>query len=264
MGPTFTLAATLLLYGLGSVVVLFSLVARSIRAQRIAVVLMGLGFVPHTIWIGIVCVRTNHPPLTNLPEAAAFIAWTILAVEIFLFVRHRIQAATFFVYPLVLLLTTIPAIVTEQYVEIDESMRSALFVSHTLLAALGVAGLLLALVFTMLYHVQERALRSKRRGPLYDWIPSLQLCDTMSYRSLATGFAIYTLGLLAGVLWSYRSTAGMSGVRAKEIAAVVAWVLFAALLQSYLSGTFRTRKTLVVSAAAFVAIIIAVLGIQRG
>lgn len=221
------------------------------------------GFIAHTVWIGTVCIRTQHPPLTNLPEAVSFIAWTILAVNVFIFFRFRVQALAFFVYPLVLLLVTITAVVQERFASLDASMRSNLFIAHTFLTALGVAGLFLALIFTTLYQVQERALREKKRGPLYEWIPSLRLCDTLTYRALSIGFGVYSLGLLAGVLWGYRSTE-MLQVRVKEFAALVAWVLFAALLQSYLSGSLRTRKTIGISIAAFISIVVAVLGIDRG
>lgn len=221
------------------------------------------GLVAHTTWIGTVCVRTQHPPLTNLPEAVSFIAWMILAVEVFFFFRYRMQAIAFFVYPLVLLLVTVTAVVQGPFVTLDESARSNLFIAHTLLTAIGVAALLLGLVFTTLYQLQERALRDKKRGALYEWIPSLRLCDTLSYRSLSVGFSVYSVGLIAGVAWAYRSAASFE-MSAKVLGALVAWVLFAALLQSYLAGSFRTRKTIAISAAAFVAIIIAVLGIDHG
>ncbi|MEO6259680.1 MAG: cytochrome c biogenesis protein CcsA, partial [Thermoanaerobaculia bacterium] len=109
----------------------------------------------------------------------------------------------------------------------------------------------------------DRALKQKTRGRLWEWIPSLNVCKLVSYRALATGFSVYTLGLLAGVLWSYRTTAGPMELRIKQIAAVVAWILFATLLQSYISGGYRTRKTALISAFAFVAILVAMLGIHH-
>ena len=110
--------------------------------------------------------------------------------------------------------------------------------------------------------LQDRALKRKTRGPLWDWIPSLDVCKTLSYRALAIGFSIYTLGLIAGVLWSYRTHAGFMDLRVKQIGAVTAWVLFAVLLQSYVNNTYRRKRMLFVSAGAFVAILVAMLGID--
>ena len=186
-----------------------------------------------------------------------------MAIEIGLYFRYKIHAASFFVYPLVVLLLSITAIVREPFAHLDPSLRSNLFLAHLLFTTVGVAGLLTSLIFAMLYRLQERSIKSKSRGAFYDWIPSLQICDVVSYRSLAVGFSLYTIGIITGILWSYRTNAGWMSLRSsKEMGALVAWMLFASLLQSYLNGTFRTQKNLLVSAAAFLSIVVAILGIR--
>lgn len=263
MLPNLTLYLALLFYALGTLAVLSGLFHRSLALQRVALALMVVGFLLHTIWIGTICVKTGHPPLTNLPETAAFMSWTVFAVEMVLYLRFRVYAAAFFVYPLVLILLSIAAIVREPYLPLEPSLRSTLFTIHIFLSSVGVAALLVSLAFTLLYQLQDRSLRSKSRGRLVEWIPSLQVCETVSYRSLATGFSIYTLGLLAGILWAYRTTGGAINPRAKEIGAVVAWVMFAALLQSHLSGSQRTRKTTIIAACAFLSLAVAIFGISH-
>src|SRR3989475_3392991 len=241
MSPNVTLYAALALYAAGTLVALGSLFTRELRTQHAALALMIGGFVCHTIWIGRICARTHHPPLTNLPAAASFVSWTIFVAELALFIRSRVHAAAFFVYPLVLMLLTVAAVVREPFVQMDPSLRSSLFTAHVLLSAVGVAALLIGLAFTALSYAQDRALKSKHRGPLWDWIPSLSVCRTLSYRTLAVGFSIYTLGILAGILWSYRTTAGPIDLRVKQLGGITAWILFAVLLQSYISGAYRAR-----------------------
>ena len=51
---------------------------------------------------------------------------------------------------------------------------------------------------------------------------------------------------------------------AKEIGAIVAWIFFAILLQSFISGAYHARRTIFFSAGAFVSIIVAILGIAHG
>ncbi len=211
---TFSAADTLYLalacYGVGTLVALASLFVREKRLQHIGLVLMIGGFIAHTFWIGTICVRTGHPPITNLPEATSFIAWMVFAVELVLWIRYRVYAAVFFVYPLVLLLLTISAVVGESFTVLDPELRSNVFTMHLLFTTVGVAGLLIGLAFGLLAMVQDRALKNKTRGRLWEWIPSLDVCKTLSYRALAIGFSIYTLGLLAGILWTYRTDRGLS------------------------------------------------------
>jgi len=262
MSPNLTLYAALALYAAGTVVALGTLFTREKRPQHIALGMMIAGFIAHTVWIGTICVRTGHPPLTNLPEAAGFMAWTVFAVELALFIRYRVHAASFFVYPLVLMLLTLSAVVHEPFIKTPAGI-SRLFITHIFLTTIGVAGLLIGLAFGALAWAQDRALKTKHRGALWDWIPSLNVCKTVSYRALAIGFSVYTLGILAGILWSYRTTAGLMDLRVKQIGAVIAWILFAIVLQAYINDTYRTRRTAVIGACAFVAIMVAILGIHH-
>ena len=257
-----TLYLALACYALGTLAALLSLFVREKRLQHGGLILMIAGFVAHTVWIGTICAATGHPPITNLPESVSFVAWVVFAIELALWIRYRVYAASFFVYPLVLLMLTVSAVVGEQFKVLDPGLRSNVFTTHLLLSTVGVAGLLIGLAFGLLALLQDRALKRKTRGPLWDWIPSLDVCKTLSYRALAVGFSIYTLGLIAGVLWSYRTNAGFMDLRVKQIGAVTAWVLFAVLLLAYVSNTYRRKRTVFISAAAFIAIVVAMLGID--
>src|SRR3954465_8913404 len=262
MTPNLTLYAALALYAAGTGGALATLFTREKRPQHIALRPMIAGFVAPTGWIGTICVRTGHPPLTNLPEAAGFMAWTIFAVELALFIRYRVHAASFFVYPLVLMLLTVSAGGHEPFLPTPAGI-SRRFSTHVFLTTTGVAGLLIGLAFGGLAWAQDRALKTKQRGALWDWIPSLNVCKTVSYRALSVGFSIYTLGILAGILWSYRTSAELMDLRVKQVGAMVAWVLFAIVLQAYVNDTYRTRRTAIVGACAFVAIMVAILGIHH-
>ena len=262
LAPAHLLYLALACYALGTLAALVSLFVRHVRLQYAGLVLMIAGFVAHTVWIGTICARTGHPPLTNLAETSSFVAWTVFVVELALWIRYRIYAASFFVYPLVLLLLTLSAVVGETFQVLDPQLRSNVFTAHLLLSTLGVAGLFLGLAFGLLALLQDRALKRKTRGRLWEWIPSLDACKKVSYAAMAIGFSIYTIGLIAGVLWSYRTTAGLIDLRVKQVGAVTAWVLFAVLLQSYVANTYRRKRTLFISAGAFVAIVVAILGIR--
>ncbi|HVG24149.1 MAG TPA: cytochrome c biogenesis protein CcsA [Thermoanaerobaculia bacterium] len=257
-----TLYLALGLYALGTLAALATLFVRGKGPQYAALAFMIGGFVAHTVWIGTICAATGHPPLTNLAETTSFVAWVVFAAELVLQLRYRVYAATFFVYPLVLLLLTTSAVVGENFAVLDPELRSNVFTVHLLMSTVGVACLLIGLAFGFLALMQDRMLKNKKPGRLWEWIPSLDVCKNVSFRTLSVGFAIYTIGLIAGVLWSYRTTAGFMDLRVKQIGAVTAWVLFGILLQSYISNTYRRKRMLFVSAGAFVAIVVAMLGIR--
>jgi ABC-type uncharacterized transport system permease subunit len=262
VNPNVALYFALAAYAAGTLAALVSLFVREKRLQYAGLLAMIAGFVAHTIYIGTICARSGHPPITNLSEAISFVAWLVCAFELVLWIRYRVYAASFFVYPLVLLLLTVSAVAGETIAALDPTLRSNVFIAHLLFTTVGVAGLLIGLAFGLLAMLQDRALKNKTRGRLWDWIPSLDVCKTVSYRALSIGFSIYTLGLIAGVLWSYRTDAGFMELRVKQIGAVTAWMLFGVLLQSYIANTYRRKRTLFISAGAFIAIVVAMLGIR--
>ena len=264
VSPNLSLYLTIAIYAVAAGLVFLSLLAQRETLQKLATIAVGIGFVGHTIWIGTICSTTHHPPLTNLPEAASFIAWVLIVVELGLLFRYKVQAAAFFVYPLVVILLSTAAIVSEPFSPPTPEQGSKIFIGHLLLTMVGVAALLIGLAFGALYQMQDRAMKSKKRGVLYDWIPNLRVLDLVSYRSMVLGFAIYSAGILAGVLFAYNRHGALTSFSAKELGALVAWVAFAVILQSHLSGTFRTRKTAGVALVAFLAIIVSIFGISRG
>lgn len=256
--PTELLDFALAFYTAGTGVALVSLLFPHKRAHTVAFAAMLAGFAVHTAFIGTICVRSNHPPLTNLPETAAFLSWTILAVALILYIRYRVYAAAFFLYPLVLALLLVTAIIGEPFAHLAPALRSSLFTMHVLMTTLGVAGLFIGLCFSLLAVAQDRSLKSKTRGRLWEWIPSLSVCNNLSHRALAIGFAVYTIGLLTGIAWSYRMTVALVELRTKQVGAVVAWTLFAVLLR-----VNSPRMTLALSAGAFIAVMVSILGIAH-
>ena len=263
ISPNMTLYIALALYAVGTLIALASLFQKQVLLQRAGMTVMVAGWISHTIWIGTICTITGHPPLTNLPEASSFVAWTVFLVEMVLFIRYRVHAAAFFVHPLVLILLTITAVVHEPFARVTPEMRSRIFTAHILFTTLGVAALFIGVAFMYLAIAQDRALTSKTRGRLWDLIPSLRVCKMVSQRALAIGFSIYTLGIIAGVIWSYQTEAALMQLRIKQVGAIVAWVLFAVLLQASISGALRGRRTILVSIGAFVATLVAILGIHH-
>src|SRR5688572_17156663 len=93
------LYVALIAYALGTLAALASLFVREKRLQYAGLLLMSAGWVAHTIWIGTICARTGHPPITNLSEVVSFVAWALFAAELALWFRYRVYAASFFVYP---------------------------------------------------------------------------------------------------------------------------------------------------------------------
>lgn len=74
--------------------------------------------------------------------------------------------------------------------------------THLGLVIAGIAGIAGAVVCAALYLWQSFQLKSKHPDASFMRLPSLDALDRMHFRSLIGGVLLFTLGLLAGVVWA--------------------------------------------------------------
>jgi len=123
---------------------------------------------------------------------------------------------------------------------------------HVGAALLGTVAMALSFGLSLLYLASERQLKSKRPGRLFDRLPSLDLIDRASYRLAVWGFIFLSLAIATGSLASRASTGSSFPLAPKETFAVLAWALFAALIQARLVAGWRGRRVALLVVAGFV------------
>jgi ABC-type uncharacterized transport system permease subunit len=127
----------------------------------------------------------------------------------------------------------------------------ALFV-HVGAAALGTSALALSFALALLYLASERQVKSKRPGRLFARLPSLDLLDQAGYRLVVWGFIFLSLAIATGSLVSHEATGSPLPLAPKQGFAILAWALFAALIQARLVAGWRGRRVAVLVVAGFV------------
>ena len=159
----------------------------------------------------------------ELPVAGAFVAPFTVAVMV---PAHLVQSNARIIAP-----------------EISHNL--VLFV-HVGAAALGTAVLALAFGLAILYLVSEKQVKSKRPGRLFARLPSLDLLDRASYRLAVWGFVFLSLAIATGSTFP---------IAPKQGFAVLAWALFASLIQARLVAGWRGRRVAMLVVAGFVLLI---------
>lgn len=165
----------------------------------------------------------------DLPVAGAFVAPFTVAVMV---PAHLVRSA-------------------ERAVAPQLSHSVPLFL-HVGAAALGTAALALSFGLALLYLASERQLKSKRPGRLFARLPSLELIDRAGYRLAVWGFIFLSLAIATGSLAARASTGSSMPLAPKEGFAILAWALFAALIQARLVAGWRGRRVALLVVAGFV------------
>ena len=123
-------------------------------------------------------------------------------------------------------------------------LRSGWIFVHVVLIFTGYAGLFLSFGASLLYLVQERALKSKRMpaGSLLTWLPPLQTIDDIGYSSLLFGFPFMTLGLVAGSVLAIEKYGPMFFYDPKILLSFMMWAVYMLLLYTRWSSGWRGRR----------------------
>jgi len=79
----------------------------------------------------------------------------------------------------------------------------------------------------------------KSRGVLADRLPSLEVLDDVMYKSIAVGFAFFTIATILGALWAAEAWGGYWSWDPKETWALIVWLNYAAWLHMRLMKGLR-------------------------
>jgi cytochrome c-type biogenesis protein CcsB len=80
---------------------------------------------------------------------------------------------------------------------------------------------------------------AKERGVLVDRLPALDVLDDVMYKSIAIGFAFFTIATILGALWAAEAWGGYWSWDPKETWALIVWLNYAAWLHMRLMKGLR-------------------------
>src|ERR1039458_5538123 len=105
----------------------------------------------------------------------------------------------------------------------------------------GYAALFLSFGASILYLMQERALKSKSSSGMFSRLPALQVIDDIGYRSLMLGFPFMTLGLLAGSVVAESTYGRVDFFDPKILLSVLMWAVYLLMVYTRLNAGWRGR-----------------------
>ncbi len=222
------------------------------RAETLA----GAGVVLHLF----ACVTCPYGSM-NLQHVFSLLAFVMMAIFFILHLFRRIEGLPLFLFPLVFCFAVV-ALILPQEAGAGPPLPHLLFLLHILVVIAGIGGILVGILYSFLYLLQERALKAKRWDACPSFLPSLAKCDSWSIHSLWGGFSFYTLGIGLGVVWSAVSKGVLFSFSLKELAALTAWAVFAVLLLVRFRTGLRGRRAFLLYTAGVLSILAAIAGIR--
>jgi ABC-type uncharacterized transport system permease subunit len=249
------LVLTLIFYAVGALHVVLQALTRRRLLTNWTVTATLVGFALHTAALAQRWTEAGHFPAVGLHDGASLLAWTVMLVFLMIhtYSRTPLEVLGLAVYPLAFALVLI-ANLTPAVPVGDPVLRGLFLPIHTTLAFFGYAALFVAFAVGVLYLIQERELKSRSPRTFYHLIPSLERCDTLSARAVEVGFALLTLAIITGLLWSHAVHGRYWTSSPKEWSAVLAWGLYVVLILVRQRTGWGGRRAALLGIAAFAAV----------
>jgi ABC-type uncharacterized transport system permease subunit len=258
----------LIAYGVGAAAFLTWLVKPQTRLARAGRVLLLAGVLVHFAAFGVTLGIAGAGLGVSAWKGGqlfSLLAAVTVAGYLVLDFRYQLPVAGAFVAPF-----TVAVMVPAHLVEsADRAIaprlaHSLILFVHVGAAAVGTAALALAFGLAILYLLSERQAKSKHLGRLFARLPSLELIDRAGYRLAVWGFVFLSLAIATGSLVSREATGALFPLAPKQGFAILAWALFASLIQARLVAGWRGRRVAFLVVVGFVFLVGTYVGLLSG
>lgn len=190
--------------------------------------------------------------------ALSLILWLAIALYWIESFYARMDGLQMLGLPLAALCVLLPPVFPGQHLLANAG--SAVFRAHFLMAMLAYSLFTLAALHAILMAVAEKRLHRGRLSPLLAGLPPLLTMEALLFRLIHIAFALLTLTLASGILFSETLFGKALAFNHKTVFAIVSWLIFAALLTGRHLRGWRGRTALRWTLAGFAALLLAYVG----
>jgi ABC-type uncharacterized transport system permease subunit len=177
-------------------------------------------------------------------------AFLLLAIFLVVDVRYRKPVIGAFITPLAVTVL-LPGLLLDGGGPLSPDVQRPLLPVHITIALLGVAASAVAAGVAGMYLLMERQVKGKRFGLLFSRLPSLEFLDTLNRRLVVVGFIALSVTLVTGAFFSSAAPGFFWTWTSKQIATLVAWAMFAALVGARSFGGWRGRRVALLTMTGF-------------
>jgi len=251
-----TLTISIALYTMGLLHSVFGFYRKRRVFVKLALAMVGVGFVFHTIALVLLGITRQHFPITNLSESLCLFAWFLSLTFLLANIRYDIKALGTFTLPLISLLTITASLFYEENRTISPDLKNGWIYFHSSIAFLAYAAFFLTFVSGVLYLIQEKELKTKNFRFLYFSLPSLQSCDELMRLFLTIGFLSMSLTIITGIIYAPQVWGQSWSGDPKVTASLITWGIYFILLLYRLSTGWRGRMAAYISIIGFASVLV--------
>ncbi|MCS7171530.1 MAG: cytochrome c biogenesis protein [Aquificaceae bacterium] len=251
---TFWYKSATLAYALTTILYLSVLLLRDKGIQALATLSLSLGLCLNLAGMARRTIQTYelgvpHPPWSNLFEALTFWSFVVGVIYLFLERKYGIRLLGAVVAPVVFGLSAFAVFyASKDIVPLMPALRSYWLYVHVVTAFVGYAGFTVGFGGAVLYLLKEKF----SHLPL----PSKEVLDEITYKSIVIVFPIWTASIILGAAWANEAWGGYWSWDPKEVWSLIVWLFFGAYLHARQMLGWKGRRTAWMVVFGFVTVLI--------
>jgi ABC-type uncharacterized transport system permease subunit len=248
------LRVAVLLYGIAALAVLPAALYSRPRWRHLAVPLALAGAFFHFVSIAETFYAAHRALPVDTHETLSLLGLLLAVAFLLLAARYRTMAFGIFLLPITVLLTLVPAFRAGHETVAYPLVGPVWIFLHVTLLLAAYAALLISLLASVLYFVQERSLKSKattssRTSKLK--LPPLETIDQIALKSLLFGLPCMTAGLLIGSVVALQTVGPTFFADPKVLLSVAMWVAYMLMIFIRRHSGLRGRRAIYLASFAF-------------
>lgn len=228
--------------------------------RRVAHVLLAAAFAAHAASLAVRAIVMGYEVVATFQDELSFIACIMVGLYLVLALRANMTVVGALVTPLAFLFS-LSSHAFDTTGQLPPQLQNLWLPAHVAPAVLGYAVFGIAFCLSLIYLLQEKQLKAKRKGDLFRRLPSLETLDDLNYRFVTWGFALFTIGLITGSLLAKQTWGELWSWEPVQVLSLITWLLYAALLHARTVG-WRGRKAATFTILGFLVVVVSFLSVN--
>jgi ABC-type uncharacterized transport system permease subunit len=248
----FWLRVAAFLYGAAALAVLPAALYDRPRWRHVAVPATVAALLFHFVSLAEMLTAAHHSLPVDTHETQTLLALLLAAGFLAVYARYKTVAPGVFLLPITFLLCLEPAFRPSQETLPALVQTGWIFVHIAALLA-AYAALLVSLIASLLYLIQERRLKAKSAGGIK--LPPLETIDQIALKALLFGLPCMTAGLLIGSLLAEQTVGPTYFLDPKVLLSFAMWIAYVGMIFIRRHSGLRGRRAVYLSSFVFLVVV---------
>ncbi|SFS12507.1 ABC-type uncharacterized transport system, permease component [Granulicella pectinivorans] len=247
------LRVAVLLYGIASLAVLPAALYDRPRWRHVAVPATIAALLFHFVSFSESMNAAHHALPVDTHETQGLLALLLALAFLLVYWRYKTVSLGIFILPIVVLLTVVPAF-RPSHENLALAHSNWIFL-HVILLLAGYACLILSLLASLLYLVQERRLKAKSHLLPRVKLPPLDTIDQIALKTLLFGLPCMTAGLLIGSAVAATTVGPAFFIDPKVLLSFAMWLAYVGMIHIRRISGLRGRRAVYLSTFVFFVVV---------